>query len=275
MMRNTHKKIVLTLGLVLCTLLCASQRVQAQEGTIRLRVMSMNIKEGGRYCGFLSAPFAELINQHKPDVVCLQEVDHRTTRNGGRDWLHEVAAATGMMPYFCQSMTYQGGGFGTALLCRYPFHRLTKIITTLEGAREPRSTGWLYFALPEGGIVRVASTHLALESSQMTIRHLADVNSKLFAEDESTPTLLVGDFNAAEGSDPISYAANRWVDLGRGYGNTYPSSREDITYAPCRLDYVMAYPKTGWSVVSYEILDCPELSDHRFIVAELTYTPNN
>ena len=72
MMKNTHKKIVLTLGLVLCTLLCASQSVQAQEGTIRLRVMSMNIKEGGRYCGFLSAPFAELINQHKPDVVCLQ-----------------------------------------------------------------------------------------------------------------------------------------------------------------------------------------------------------
>lgn len=263
-------KILLALLLSATTL----HTVSAQK-SVSLRVMSMNIKEGGKYINHLSAPYAELINQWQPDVVCLQEVDYRTTRNGGRDWLNEVAMATGMMPYFCQSMGYQGGGFGTALLCKWPFFGLTKIVTNLDGAREPRATGWIYFTTPEGVTVRVATTHLALESSQMTIKHLADINSKMFAEDDTTPSLLVGDFNATDGSDPIVYAGNRWKDLGKGYGNTYPTSREEITYSPSRLDYVMAYPKTGWSVVEYRILDCPELSDHRFIVADVTFTIEN
>ena len=262
-------KIVLAVVLAVATL----QVARGQEGSFSIRVMSMNIKECGKYCGYKSAPYAELINQYQPDVVCLQEVDYRTTRNGGRDWLNEVALDTGMWPYFSQSMTYQGGGFGTALLCRYPFWGLTKIISNITGAREPRSTAWLYLTLPEGGVVRVATTHLALESGQITIQHLADVNSKMFKEDSTTPTLLIGDFNSQEGSDPYTYAGNRWVDLGKGYGDTYPTSRPDITYANQRLDYVMASPKTGWSVVKYEILDCPDLSDHRFIVADLTYTP--
>ena len=264
-------KRVLTLAIVL---LGAVLSVSAQR-SVSLRVMSMNIKEGGRYCGFLSAPYAELIAQYEPDVVCLQEVDQMTTRNGGRDWLNEVAMATGMMPYFCHSMNYQGGGFGTALLSRWPFYKMTKIVTNLSGAREPRASGWIYVQLPEGECVRVATTHLALESSQMTIQHLADVNKNIFAEGDTIPTLLVGDFNANEGSDPISYAANRWKDLGKGYGNTYPTSRPEITYAAQRLDYVMASPKTGWTVESYTILDRPDLSDHRFIVADVTYTfPN-
>lgn len=255
------------------TLLFSATSLVAQK-SVSLRVMSMNIKEGGKYIGNLSEPYAELINQYKPDVICLQEVDYRTSRNGERDWLNEVAMATGMMPYFCKARNYQGGGFGTALLCKWPFYRVTKIITDLtgEGAREVRSSGWIYFTTPEGVSVRVATTHLALETPQLTIRHLADVNSHIFAEGEEIPTLLVGDFNADEDSDPIKYAANRWVDLGRGYGDTYPSSRPEITYSDQRLDYVMASPKTGWTVQKYEILDCPELSDHRFIVADVTYT---
>lgn len=80
------------------------------QKTVSLRVMSMNIRQGGEYAGNKSEPYSELIKKYDPDVVALQEVDYKTTRNGKRDWLNEVAMQTGMFPYFCKSINYQGGG---------------------------------------------------------------------------------------------------------------------------------------------------------------------
>lgn len=79
------------------------------QKTVSLRVMSMNIRQGGEYAGNKSEPYSELIKKYDPDVVALQEVDYKTTRNGKRDWLNEVAMQTGMFPYFCKSINYQGG----------------------------------------------------------------------------------------------------------------------------------------------------------------------
>ena len=248
---------------LLCALLCAAPETTGQS--IRLRVMSMNIKEGASYAGHESGPYAELINGKAPDVVCLQEVDWMTVRNGGRDFLNELASKTGMFPYWCMSFSYQGGGFGVALLSRYPFIKAEKITTVLDGAKEPRSTGWIYVMLPGGGTVRVASTHLALETPQITTRNIADINSRMFENDSLTPTLLIGDFNAAEGSDPIAYAKTRWQEIGAGTGFTIPSDKPNR-----KLDYVMGYPKK-WNASSYEIIARPDLSDHCFIVADVVY----
>ena len=88
------KRILLVIA-SLC-LLCVSD-LYAQK-TVTLRVMSMNIRQGGEYAGNKSEPYSELINKYQPDVVALQEVDYKTTRNGKRDWLNEVAMQTGMFP---------------------------------------------------------------------------------------------------------------------------------------------------------------------------------
>jgi endonuclease/exonuclease/phosphatase family metal-dependent hydrolase len=98
-MRTFTKYIVISL-LALCPFVSAFG-----QKTISLRVMSMNIRQGGEYAGNKSEPYSELINKYNPDVVALQEVDYKTTRNGKRDWLNEVAMQTGMFPYFCKSIT--------------------------------------------------------------------------------------------------------------------------------------------------------------------------
>ena len=237
----------------------------AGQQAISIRVMSMNIKEGAKYAGCKSEPYSELINKYKPDVVALQEVDYKTFRNGGKDWLNEVAAQTGMIPYYCKSFSYQGGGFGTALLSRHPFYKAEKIISVIEGAREQRATGWIYISLEDGQSVRVGTTHLALESSEITIKHIADVNKKIFAEDTVTPTLLIGDFNSPEDGDQITYAKIKWQDIGKGTGNTIPSDGPTT-----RIDYVMGFPKS-WSYTKYEIIARPDLSDHCFIMADVVY----
>ena len=239
---------------------------QAQT-TVSVRVMSMNIKEGGKYIGCDSKPFAELINEYQPDVIALQEVDYKTTRNGGRDWLNEVAQQTGMFPYYCKSITYQGGGFGTALLSKYPFYKAEKTIFSHKDTREDRATGWIYVQLPDGKVIRFGTVHLSLETSQLTIQHFATINKAFFAEDTTTPALLIGDYNAAAGSDPIVYVKNKWQEVIPDLGPTIPSDKPTT-----QLDYVMGYPKGSWNCVEYEVIARPDLSDHCFIVADLQIT---
>ena len=247
---------------------CLLPFMEAAGQTIAVRVMSMNIKEGASYASNKSEPYAELIKEYDPDFVCLQEVDYKTIRNGNRDWLNEVARQTGMFPYYCKSFSYQGGGFGTAILSKYPFFKAFKTIFSASGTREDRASGWVYVQLPAGQTVRVATTHLALESADITTKHIASVNTAIFAEDTVTPTLLVGDFNATPDSDPIKYAKIKWQEIAPGKGNTIPSSNPNR-----QLDYVMGYPK-NWTYSKYEIIAHPELSDHCFIVADVSIDMN-
>lgn len=246
------------------TILCfvfLSCSLNAQE----VRVMSMNIKEGGKLALYRVEPYAEVIKEQHPDFVCLQEVDHRTTRNGNKDFLGELAQLTGMFPYFCQSFSYQGGGFGVAILSKYPFYKVQKQVASINGAKEDRATGWVYVMLPNGKKIRVASTHLALESNDVTTQNIAQINLKIF-EDKDTPTLLVGDFNSTPESGPIEYAKIKWQEIGAGSGFTIPAENPNR-----QLDYVMGYPKNKWECLSYEILALPKLSDHCFIVADVKY----
>lgn len=257
-------KRILILTAMLC--LCCAAEMSAQK-TVSLRVMSMNIRQGGEYAGNRSEPYSELINKYKPDVVALQEVDYKTTRNGNRDWLNEVAMQTGMFPYFCKSITYQGGGFGTALLSKYPFYKCEKTIFSHKDTREDRATGWIYVELPCGESVRFGVVHLSLETSQMTIQHFATINKAFFAEDTTTPALLIGDYNASQGSDPINYVKNKWQDVIPDLGFTIPT-----TGPTTQLDYVMGYPKGAWTCTSHEVIAREDMSDHCFIVADVQIT---
>ena len=241
------------------------------QEVLSVRVMSMNIKEGAAYAGNQSQPYSDLINQYKPDFIALQEVDYKTVRNGGKDWLNEVAMQTGMFPYFSKSMNYQGGGFGPALLSKYPFYKVEKTIFRHDQAREDRSTAWMYVQLPGGGVcLRVGTLHLSLESSQLTIQHFASINKAFFAEDELTPALMIGDYNAAPGSDAINYVKNRWQEVIPNMGSTWPSDKPTT-----QLDHIMGFPKMAWECTHYELIGNPKLSDHCFIVADLKLTVGN
>ena len=247
--------------LTIICLISLTFSLNAQE----VRVMSMNIREGGERASHKAQPYADVINEQRPDFVCLQEVDHYTRRNGGQDFLGELAQLTGMFPYFCQSISYQGGGFGVAILSKYPFYKVQKQLAVIKGTREDRATGWVYVMLPNGKKIRVASTHLALESADITTQNIALVNAKIF-EDKETPTLLIGDFNSTPESGPIDSARIKWQEIGAGSGYTIPSEK------PAKqLDYVMGFPKGKWSCSSYKILALPKLSDHCFIVADVKY----
>lgn len=259
------KRILLILAAAISVVTAASPVLYAQN-TVKLKVLSMNIKQGGVTAGYRTEPFAEIIKEHNPDVVALQEVHNNTLLNGRVYWTAELARETGMFPYFCKSFDYSGGGFGVALLTKYPFYGAQYIVSVMEGAKEPRSTGWVYMSLPDGNNVRIGSVHLAVES-ECIIANMADVNKKIFAEDTETPTLLIGDFNAKPDSDQIMYFEYKWQDVSSDIGPTIPSDNPTS-----KLDYIMGYPKGGWTLDSYEVIAREDMSDHCFILAEVTFT---
>ena len=216
---------------------------------------------------FDSQPYADFINEHNPDFVCLQEVDYKTLHNGKRDFLNEVAMKTGMFPIFFQSMPYWGGGYGTAILSRYPFYRsYSNVFPKYDKEKEPRACGWVYVQLPSGQKIRVVTVHLALMTPTATVNNINFNNKELFKQDSVIPTLMVGDFNAQAGSDPINYCKKKWDEMCPGIGFTIPADK------PAKqLDFVMGYPKGSWTCKpeNFKIYPRPDLSDHCFLVVDV------
>lgn len=254
---NQKAKTFLTIALLLCASTLSAQQIS-------LRVMSMNIKECAKYDNFKTSGYAECIRKYNPDVIALQEVDNLTLRNGLVDWLTKLASEVGMLPYYGKSFTYSGGAFGVALLSRYPYYQAQTVVSNPTGAREPRACASIYITLPGGATLRVVSAHLAVESEELRIQNLADINRAVFADDK-TPTVMMGDMNATPDGEALTYARIRWQDIGKDTGFTIPTSGPTS-----RIDYVLGAPKK-WSYSSYEIVAYPALSDHCFIVADIKF----
>src|SRR5947209_8634714 len=84
-----------------------------------LRVMTYNIHVGVGMDKKLDVQrIAEVINQEKPDLVGLQEVDRGVKRTEGKDEIAELANLTRMDYAFAHNLDYQGGQYGVAILSR-------------------------------------------------------------------------------------------------------------------------------------------------------------
>lgn len=261
-MKVSHSKIISSFILFLVVIL-ATQPAMAQQ--LSLRIMSMNIKEGGKPANFDALAYASCIRKYNPDVVVFQEMDNFTTRNGKKDLLTELAAELGMFPYFGKAFTYATGDFGNAILSKYPFYNARTISSRPTGASEMRACSWIDIVMPGKRKVRVGVTHLDVASDeQVRISMLGTINTQMLT-DTGLPTILAGDFNATPDSETLSYARFRWQDIGEGTGNTISS-----TNPTKRIDYVMGFPKS-WIRKNYQVVCYPDLSDHCFIVADVEH----
>lgn len=143
-------------GLYFLLLLAAELNAQS----VSVKVMSMNIKEGGKYANYDAEAFCQCIRQYNPDFIAFQEMDNFTNRNGKKDLLTELAVKLGMFPFFGNAFSYDSGNFGVAILSKYPFYNARNFTERVAGASETRSCAWVDVVLPNKRIIRVASTHL-------------------------------------------------------------------------------------------------------------------
>lgn len=208
---------------------------------------------------------ADVINQEKPDLVGLQEVDRGVQRTGRIDEIAELSKLTRMDYAFAFNLAYQGGQYGVAILSRFSIrateHRLYKNL------REAERRGFIRAEVKiHGRIVNFVTTHLdyqhddgRLFEAQQMLAALKDVNG---------PLIVVGDFNDEPTGETYKLMRQQFDDAwipgrGSGTGFTYPTDKPAK-----RIDYIFmrsADPiksRRAWIVNSLA-------SDHLPVVADL------
>lgn len=245
---------------VLALLLIIAIVVPAQDGgkEVIVRVMTFNILHGATTKGdFDLDKIAKVINKASPDLVALQEVDFKTKRARNMDLATELGWRTKMVPLFGKAMDYDGGGYGEAILSRYPISSSRNVALPHSPGNEPRAALEVTVELPSGDIISFIGTHLEHQKESADRIGQAKKINEVFLLNEH-PTILAGDLNDTPESEPIKILKEHWTDASTtNAALTFPSD-EPVK----RIDYIFYRPRDRWSVVRTEVICDSVASDH-------------
>jgi endonuclease/exonuclease/phosphatase family metal-dependent hydrolase len=238
----------------------------------RVRILSYNIHHGEGTDGRINLErIAKVIRSASPDLVALQEVDRKTDRSGGVDQPAELARLTGMEVVFGRNITYQGGGYGNAVLSRLAVKRSENhpLPSLYEG--EQRGVLEAEIQLAEGGPqLLFLATHLDYRRDDRERLASTQAIEALLRKRNGFRTVLAGDLNATPESRVIEAFERTW-------GNATGKTKDALTFPsdePSRqIDYVLFRPANGWKVVEVRVVGEAVASDHRPILAVLEFQP--
>lgn len=236
----------------------------------RLRVLSYNIHYGqgtdGRYD---LQRLAAVINEAKPDLVALQEVDVGVMRSGRVHQAKRLAELTDMAVRFGPTQHYEGGLFGNAVLTRLPIldvviHPLPYTESTSQRVTYPRGAIAVTVRGPDGNPLQFVSTHFQHNVAEDRLAEAKAIN-KLFGQDDQLPTILAGDMNAKPGTEPILELVKVWTNAT----DEPPSATAPSENPTSRIDYIFCRPVGPFRVSEAAVISEPVASDHRPVLAVL------
>lgn len=229
-----------------------------------VRVLSYNIHHDEGTDGKVDLKrLARIIRTADPDLVAIQEVDHKTRRTGGVDQTAELARLTGMHGAFGKAIDYDGGQYGQAVLARVPIGRTAVHQLPGEPDREKR----IAFEVQVdhfGRELAFVTTHLHHQSDAFRRRQAAKLNDVVVG---GRPTILAGDLNATPESEPLRLLRQHWTAATGETLGTFPAGRPSM-----QIDYVLFRPTDSFRVARSRVIYEPVASDHRplLVVLELT-----
>ena len=152
-----------------------------------LRLMTYNVRNANGMDGICNYQrVANVINNARPDIVAIQELDSMTARSNRTDVLKELAERTQLHPCFAPAIDYDGGKYGIGILSKETPLRVQTF--ALPGREEARTL--LVAEFPE---YVFACTHLSLtEEDRMKSLEIL----KSVAANTRKPFFLAGDFNS-------------------------------------------------------------------------------
>lgn len=229
------------------------------DSTKVVRVLSFNILHGATTQGdFDLDVIARVIQDAKPDLVALQEVDFKTNRALKYDLVTELAWRTQLIPLFGKAMDFDGGEYGEGILSTYTFLRTRNVALPYSPGNEPRAALEIVTTLESGDTIAFVGTHLDhLRDEADRLAQVEEINA-VFSQN-SYPTLLAGDLNALPGSAPIMRLKEMWTATDNSENPAFTYSSANPTK---KIDYVMFYPKNRWRVLETKVIQDPIASDH-------------
>lgn len=223
-----------------------------------LRVMSYNIRNGWGTDQVVDLRrIANVINEHRPDVVAVQEVDSMTNRYQQRDILHELADMTLMHRVYAPAISHQEGKYGVGILSRE--NPLSFRSIPLPGREEQR-----VLLIVEFERYLFACTHLSLTEED----RLASVEIiRREAAAAHKPFIIGGDLNAKPASPVIVNLQKDFAFLSDTAKHTFPASKPVNT-----IDYIAYYRGNDQITrLSAFVVDEPAASDHRPVIADIRF----
>ena len=260
----------------------ADNAIKVQQGysTAVLRVATLNLAHGRKDSFnqmFVSEDshkenlddIAEVLSQHKPHVVALQEADAESRWSGGFDHVAHLASGA-EYPWRAHESNAENWlfSFGTAVLSGVPVIETVK--HTFEASTPTLDKGFILAQIewPAGDgnnkrKIDIISVHLDFSRQSVRDSQLKEMIEVLSTR--NNPTIIMGDFNSewlAEFSVIKELATNsRFL--------TYESASPDYnTYKDKRLDWILITKDLEF--VTYKVLP-DTLSDHAMIVSDIRF----
>lgn len=197
-----------------------------------MRVMTYNIRGGWGMDGQWSTErIADVVLEQAPDIGCLQEVHQRLPQSRFVDQPGRLQKALGLPVVFQANLRLGVGGYGLALVSRYPVNTVQNHL--LPSVREQRGALEVSLTTPIGPLT-VFCTHWGLNGAERE-RQAARLAELVAAVPGSV--LVCGDFNEGPDAPGISALRSRTgladadIDKNR---LTYPADRP-----AARIDYVL------------------------------------
>ncbi len=252
--------------LLLITVVCLTVLSLPAQQVQKVKVLTYNIHHGENMKGQLDIQgIANVILATNPDLVALQEVDSVTQRTQNTDQLKELAAITGMYTYFAKAMNFDGGGYGTGILSRFPITEASTLPlpSVSKNQVEPRVAGIVTVKLPGDSLLQFISAHL--DAERPSANRIAQASQLVaYFRETKTPVILAGDFNAIPASKEIHTLKKIFTDATQQMGPTFPADSPKV-----KLDYIMVHPQNRWNVTGARIIEEAVASDHRPLLSEL------
>lgn len=241
--------------------------IAQQRDTFTLRILTYNIYHGETTDGRVDMDlFASIINEVKPDLVALQEVDKNAKRTGVIDMTKELSKRTGLKGYFVKHRDFQGGEYGNAILSRFPvrdIHIIQGYKSTPNGITIPNAR----IRLAKGTEIIFNCTHLStkLEDRQAQAQQLLAYSHTL----DGVPMIITGDLNAEPHHEEIKMLLEAFAASDSTLTNTF-STRTGLVK---KIDYILHPRNDRWEVLETKVLCRGDASDHCAFFAVLRYTP--
>lgn len=249
--------------------LCAALPSPAvAQGPPPLRVLTWNLHHGEGVDGKLDLErIADRIRDVRADVVALQEVEQVTGRTGRVDQPAELGRLCGLSHVFGKNLDFQGGGYGNAVLSRFPIRSSYNRRLPIVNNGEPR--GVLVVELEIPGLplpCTLLCTHLDHRPADAERRLAAGVIQELATTGTTAPMLLAGDLNDTPESPVFKLFLQDWQWLQSGPLPTIPVARPQQ-----QIDFILTRPLNRWKLRDVQVLDEAVASDHRPLLMVLEW----
>jgi endonuclease/exonuclease/phosphatase family metal-dependent hydrolase len=235
---------------------------------VTVRVLTYNIHHGeGRDREFDVPRIGRVITSVQPDLVALQEVDVGTARASGVNQVRELARVTGLYAQFGKAMDYMGGGYGVAVLSRWPFLIIKNQPLPGSPDREPRTGLTVHVrAGRRGPVLQFTSTHFDQASPEDRLAQAEYLNELLIRDD--VPGILAGDMNARPDTEVMKVFQPWWSEV--------PPVDPSPTTTPARPllrgDHILFRSVGSWRPLESRLIDDTIASDHRPVMVVLEWT---